>query len=373
MFFLTHLWVARVVALIVSFYLCINGAVKSRYYQASINYYFKYLRPGIYFAKKVAKLRSNRKDEYVDYKQKTLKKEVHCTGIGLHCGEKVSIAIKPAPPCTGIRFVRKDLPGAPVIDARFENVIDTTLATTIGHNGCRVATIEHLMAALFGLGVDNAVIEVDGPEVPIMDGSAAPYVFLIRSAGIQDQGEPKDFIIVKKPFSVKEGNRSIEILPSRELKISYTINFKHPLLKNQTYELNFSARDFAEEISKARTFGFLKDVETLKRNGLAKGGSLDNAIVVDEFKILNEDGLRYHDEFVRHKILDFIGDLSIVGAPVIGHFKVKRSGHFLNQYMLKKLMSKKKYWKVVRFPIDSGQVDDAVEVPTLAIPDSAFA
>ena len=312
------------------------------------------------------------KDTQVDYRQRTLKKQVNCTGIGLHCGEKVNITLKPAPENTGIKFVRTDLPGKPVIDARFENVIDTTLATTIGNNGCRVSTIEHLMAALFGLGIDNVIVELDGPEVPIMDGSAGPYVFLIKSAGLQEQKEPKKFILVKRPFSVKEGNRSIEILPSSKLKITYTIDFKHPLVTNQTFEFNFSTKDFTEQISKARTFGFLKDVETLKRNGLAKGGSLDNAIVVDEFKILNEDGLRYSDEFVRHKILDFIGDLSIVGAPIIGHFKVKRSGHFLNQEMLRKLMVSKRHWKVVR-PRPEPVEGDSSQVPTFALPESAFA
>jgi len=309
----------------------------------------------------------------VDFRQRTLKKKVHCTGIGLHCGQKVSITLNPAPENTGIKFVRKDLPGKPVIDARFENVIDTTLATTIGHNGCRVSTIEHLMAALFGLGIDNVVVELDGPEVPIMDGSAGPYVFLIKSAGVQDQKKPKKFILVKRPFSVKEGNRSIQISPSDKLKITYTIDFRHPLLSNQTFELNFSTKEFTEQISKARTFGFLKDVETLKRNGLAKGGSLDNAIVVDEFKILNEDGLRYDDEFVRHKILDFIGDLSIVGAPIIGHFRVERSGHFLNQQMLRKFMASNHHWEIVRFGAKAVGGKDSSQVPTFALPESAFA
>ena len=309
----------------------------------------------------------------MDYRQRTLSSEVGCTGIGLHSGERVHITLKPAPVDTGIKFVRKDLPGSPVIEAKFENVIDTTLATTIGRNGCRVSTIEHLMAALFGLGIDNAVVELDGPEVPIMDGSAAPFVFLIKSAGIRDQEKPKNFIIVRKPFNVKNGNRSVEILPSKELKITYEISFDHPLLKSQAYELTFSSRNFTKEISKARTFGFLKDVETLKQNGLARGGSLDNAIVVDEFRVLNEDGLRYDDEFVRHKILDFLSDLSIVGAPIIGHFKVKKSGHFLNQYMLKKLMESKKHWKLVNLGAEVKPTDQSVKMPSFALPDSAFA
>lgn len=316
---------------------------------------------------------ANRKDFGVENRQRTLKREVGCTGIGLHSGQRVHICLKPAPVDTGIKFVRKDLPGCPSVDARFENVVDTTLATTIGCNGCTVSTVEHLMAALFGLGLDNAIIELDGPEVPIMDGSAAPFVFLIKSAGILVQEKAKTFIVIQKPFEVKDGSRSVHILPSKKLKISYEIHFQHPLLKNQTYEFSFSTKNFTEEISKARTFGFLKDVETLKQNGLAKGGSLDNAIVVDEFKILNEDGLRYQDEFVRHKILDFIGDLSIVGAPIIGHFKVKKSGHFLNQHMLKKLMKSKRHWTLVTPDSGVQSFDRAVEIPSFPLPDSAFA
>ena len=299
----------------------------------------------------------------MDYRQRTLKDEVGCTGIGLHSGEKVKINIRPAPSDTGIRFVRTDLGGHPMVEARFDNVFDTTLATTIGTNGCRVSTIEHLMAAFFGLGVDNAVVELDGPEVPIMDGSAAPFVFLIKSAGIREQKDPKRFIVIKKPFSVDDGDRSVAIYPCKEIKITYMIDFEHPLLRNQEYELAFSGRDFVREISSARTFGFLKDVETLKENGFAKGGSLDNAIVVDDFRIINEDGLRFKDEFVRHKILDFIGDLSIIGSAIIGHFVVKKSGHFLNQHMLRKLMEAKKHWKALAFKTPGECTSNSVEIP----------
>ncbi len=311
-----------------------------------------------------------RKELNVDYKQRTLKKEVGCTGVGLHSGERVKIKVRPAPPDSGICFVRTDLAGSPMIKASFENVIDTTLATTIGHNGCRVATIEHLMAAFFGLGIDNAIVEIDGPEVPIMDGSAAPFVFLLRSAGIEPQNKAKKFLVIKRPFQVKDGDRSVRITPSKELRITYTIDFNHPLLRNQTFETTFSSKEFTKEISRARTFGFLKDVQALKRAGLAKGGSLDNAIVVDDFKILNEDGLRYKDEFVRHKILDFIGDLSILGAPVIGHFEVERSGHFLNQEMLRKLMKSKDHWEVVSFDIKRHKVRPEVNAPSFALPET---
>jgi len=299
----------------------------------------------------------------VDYKQRTLMNEVGCTGIGLHTGEKVKINIRPAPADSGIKFIRTDLKGHPEVEVRFDNVFDTTLATTIGTNGCKVSTIEHLMAAFFGLGIDNAVVELDGPEVPIMDGSAAPFVFLIKSGDVREQKSPKQFIVIKKPFKVDDGNRSVCIYPSKELKITYMIDFQHPLLRNQEYELNFSGRDFVREISTARTFGFMKDVETLKKNGFARGGSLDNAVVIDDFRIINEDGLRFDDEFVRHKILDFIGDISIVGSSIIGHFVVKKSGHFLNQHMLRKLMESKKHWKVMTFKTPEECTETNVTIP----------
>ncbi len=299
----------------------------------------------------------------MDYKQRTLMNEVGCTGIGLHTGEKVKINLRPAPANSGIKFVRTDLKGRPEVEVGFNNVFDTTLATTIGTNGCKVSTIEHLMAAFFGLGIDNAVVELDGPEVPIMDGSAAPFVFLIKSGDIREQKSPKQFIVIKKPFKVDDGNRSVCIYPSKELKITYMIDFQHPLLRNQEYELTFSGRDFVREISTARTFGFMKDVETLKKNGFARGGSLDNAVVIDDFRIINEDGLRFDDEFVRHKILDFIGDISIVGSPIIGHFVIKKSGHFLNQHMLRKLMESKKHWKVMTFKTPEECTKTNVTIP----------
>jgi UDP-3-O-[3-hydroxymyristoyl] N-acetylglucosamine deacetylase len=285
----------------------------------------------------------------VDFKQRTVGGEVSCTGIGLHTGEKVELTIKPAPENSGIHFIRKDLPGQPTIKASYENVVDTNLSTTVGNNGYRVSTIEHLMAAFFGLGIDNATVELDSSEVPAMDGSCAPFTFLLKSVGVKKQTAPKEFILIKKPFKLQDGNRSVAIHPSKELKITYTIDFHHRMLRNQKFELRFSGKDFTEEISRARTFGFLKDVRLLRENGLAKGGSLDNAIVIDDFRILNEDGLRYKDEFVRHKILDFIGDIAVLGSPIIGHFVVQKSGHFLNQFMLKKLIRSKKHWETVTF------------------------
>ena len=299
----------------------------------------------------------------MDSKQRTLKHGVECTGIGLHSGEAVSIKIKPAPVDTGIQFVRTDLDGHPIVKAGFDSVADTTLATTIGTNGCTIATIEHLMAAFFGLGIGNAVVDLDGPEIPIMDGSAAPFIFLIKSAGIKEQNAPRRFMVIKKPFKIDDGDRSVAIYPSNELKVTYLIDFQHPLLRNQEYELVFSGREFVREISSARTFGFLRDIQTLKENGFAKGGSLDNAVVIDDFRIINEDGLRFQDEFVRHKILDFIGDLSIVGAPIIGHFDVKKSGHFLNQQMLKALMESKDCWEAVTLETPEKCRKNRVRIP----------
>lgn len=303
----------------------------------------------------------------MDYKQRTLKRDVDCTGIGLHTGEKIYIRIRPAPADAGICFVRTDRPDRPMIRAHVDHVTDTTLATTISRNGTRISTIEHLMAAFFGLGIDNAVVEVDGPEVPIMDGSAAPFVYLLKSGGIKEQNAPKHFIVIKRPLHVNDGNRSVSIYPSKELKITYMIDFQHPLLRNQEHELRFSGREFVREISKARTFGFLKDVETLKANGLAKGGSLDNAVVIDDFRIINEGGLRFKDEFVRHKILDFIGDLAVIGSPVIAHFVVKRSGHFLNQCMLRKLMASKRHWEALVFNNKEECCRTSVKIPAFGL------
>ncbi len=285
----------------------------------------------------------------MDLRQRTVAEEISCTGIGLHSGKKVKLIVRPAPPNNGITFERNDISPNCNVKASFDNVVETNMATTIGFNGYSVSTIEHIMAAFFGMGIDNALVQIDGEEVPIMDGSSAPFVFLLKNAGVTIQNNYKRFLIVKKSIKVEDGNRSVRLYPSNELKITYNINFDHPLIKDQAYEISFSQSTFIQEISRARTFGFLRDVQTLKNNGLARGGSLDNAIVMDEFRILNEDGLRYKNEFVRHKILDFIGDLAIVGHVVIGHFVVERSGHSLNQQLLKKFMAQDKCWKVVQF------------------------
>ena len=306
----------------------------------------------------------------MDSRQRTVAEEVSCTGIGLHCGKKVKLTIKPAPPNSGIRFERVDISPDCSVKASFDNVIKTNMATTIGFNGYSVSTIEHLMAAFFGMGIDNALVEIDGEEVPIMDGSSAPFVFLLKNTGVAIQNSHKRFLLVKNSVKVEDGNRSVRIYPSDELKITYKIDFDHPLIKDQAYEVSFSQSTFIQEISRARTFGFLKDVQTLRNNGLAKGGSLDNAIVMDEFRVLNEDGLRHKNEFVRHKILDFIGDLAILGHIVIGHFVAERSGHSLNQKLLKKFMAQDKCWEVVRFKNKEECSKIKVKIPSFGALDS---
>jgi len=283
------------------------------------------------------------------------------------------LCIKPAPANHGIRFVRKDARIRSTVKACYQNVVDTNLCTAIGFNGYKVSTIEHLMAAFFGLGIDNAIVEISGPEVPIMDGSAAPFVFLLKNAGIVEQKAPKRFIVIQKPFEVSEEGKSVSVRPSKELKITYTIDFSHPLLRNQKYELRFSGKDFIQEISRARTFGFLKDIEYLRSNGLAMGGSLDNAIVIDDFRVINEDGLRYRDEFVRHKILDFIGDLAILGLPIIGHFVVRKSGHALNHAVLKSLIDQKECWQEITFNSPQECCQDNFHIPVFASLDSVTA
>ena len=271
--------------------------------------------------------------------QQTINSPIHCCGIGLHTGKPANLTLKPAAANYGIRFIRVDLPGKPVIEAKNSQVVDTRLATSLGLNGYRVYTVEHLLSALAGLGIDNVSIELDSSEVPIMDGSAAQFTALLEGVGYQPQENKKEFLRIKRPLTVRDGDKYIHLFPNQELKISYTIEFDHPILQNQSYTLVVKNKSFLEEISRARTFGFLKDVETLKEKGFAKGGSLENAVVMDHSGILNEDGLRYEDEFVRHKILDLIGDLSLVGKPILGHIIAYKSGHTLNRALTEKLLS----------------------------------
>ena len=273
--------------------------------------------------------------------QTTILNTVSCSGVGLHTGAYCNLKIRPADPDSGIVFIREDLPARARIRAHIDNVIDATLATTLGEDGGKVSTVEHLMAAFAGLGIDNAEVELDAPEVPIMDGSSEPFNNLLKKAGIREQDKVKKLVIVKRPVTVTEDDRQATFLPSRDFKISYTIDFKHPLISNQFYLIQISNGNFEREICSARTFGFLKEYEMLKSKGFARGGSLDNAVVIDESRVINEGGLRFPNEFVRHKILDSIGDLWLVGAQMIGHFIGYKSGHTLNHKLIRKLLAQR--------------------------------
>jgi len=255
--------------------------------------------------------------------------------------------IKPAGVDEGVIFVRKDVSNYSFIKADVHNVFDTQLATTIGTNGARVSTVEHIMSAFSGLGLDNAIVEVDAPEIPIMDGSALPFVEMLKSVGTKEQGKLKKMLLIKQPVSVSDGEGKAMLLPSPEFRITYKIDFQHPLIGKQLYEMVFSEAAYEKEISAARTFGFLKDIEYMQAKGLALGGSLKNAIVLTETKIVNKEGLRYPDEFVRHKILDAVGDLSLTGMPIMGHFVACKSGHKLNNLLLRELLSREESYEIV--------------------------
>ncbi|WP_226645543.1 UDP-3-O-acyl-N-acetylglucosamine deacetylase [Microbulbifer variabilis] len=284
-------------------------------------------------------------------KQRTLKNAIRATGVGLHTGKKVVLTLKPAPVDTGIVFRRTDLDPVVEIEARAENVGDTLLSTTLVKDDVRIATVEHLLSAMAGLGIDNAIVELSAQEVPIMDGSAGPFVFLIQSAGIQEQSAPKKFLRIKKPITVEEGDKVASFLPFNGFKVSFTIDFDHPVFqgRNLTSSVDFSSTSFVKEVSRARTFGFMHEIEYLRSKGLVQGGSVDNAIVIDQYRILNEGGLRYEDEFVKHKILDAIGDLYLLGTSLIGEFKAFKSGHSLNNKSLRHLMAQKDAWEMVTF------------------------
>lgn len=267
-------------------------------------------------------------------KQHTLNRELELCGIGLHSGAKVRLVLKPAPPSTGVRIRRCDKYSPPPVRATYSAISKSYLATTIGCNGTGVTTVEHLLAALIGCGVDNVLIEVEGPEIPICDGSSRYYVEKIMEVGLKSQEAIKSFFQVTQPVEYKEGDAYLLAKPANELKITYSIDFEHPAIGYQTFSWSFSSQKFVEEIAPARTFGFLKDVERLRSQGLALGGSLENAIVFDDKSILNKEGLRFSNECVRHKILDFLGDLLLLGKPVLGHFRIHRAGHALHHRFL---------------------------------------
>jgi UDP-3-O-[3-hydroxymyristoyl] N-acetylglucosamine deacetylase len=283
------------------------------------------------------------------------------------------MVIRPAGVDEGIVFVRGDLSGNNRIKADVHNVRDTTLATTLGLNGVTVSTVEHLMSAFSGMGVDNAVVEVDAPEVPIMDGSARPFVDLLKDVGTQIQGKGKKLLVIKDRIAVSEGEGTAMFLPSPEFRITYKIEFSHPSIGVQSHHMNLSDVSYEEEICAARTFGFLKDVEYLQAKGLALGGSLKNAVVLDDRRILNKDGLRFPDEFVKHKILDAIGDLSLLGIPIIGHFIAYKSGHRLNNLLLKELLIREECWTLVSRFSKEGVLNElkSLRVPSFRVLDSA--
>lgn len=295
-------------------------------------------------------------------RQRTLKNSIRATGVGLHTGEKVTLTLRPAAVNTGVVFHRTDLDEPVSIPACAENVGDTRLSTTLVRGDVRVSTVEHLLSAVAGLGIDNLHVDVSAPEVPIMDGSAGPFVFLLQSAGIKEQDAPKRFIRVLETVEVRGDDKWVRLEPYDGFKVSFCIDFEHPMFDrgSQRAELDFSSTSFIREVSRARTFGFMRDIEALRANRLALGGSLDNAIVLDDFKILNEDGLRYENELVKHKILDVVGDLYLLGHSLIGAFTGYKSGHDLNNRLIRTLRERRHAWEYVTF-------DDHASAPGLPI------
>ena len=284
-------------------------------------------------------------------KQRTLKNSVHATGVGLHTGERVKLTLSPAPANSGIVFRRMDVVPVVMVRAEAHAVHDTRLSTCLETNGTRIATIEHLMSAFAGLGVDNAFVDLTSSEVPIMDGSAGTFIFLLQSAGIIEQSAAKKFIRIKKIIEIKDGDKWVRFEPFNGYKLSFTISFSHPVFAStkQNVTIDLGEHSYIKEVSRARTFGFMHDVENMRAQGLALGGNLDNAIVMDEYRIINPDGLRFEDEFVKHKILDAIGDLYLLGHPLIGAFSGFKSGHALNNALLRALLADEQAWEFVTF------------------------
>lgn len=280
-------------------------------------------------------------------KQRTLKNMIQATGVGIHTGETVYLTLHPAPVNTGIIFRRVDLKPIVEIPAKSQFVGDTTMSTTLQRNGVRVSTVEHLLSALAGLAIDNCYIDVTAAEVPIMDGSAGPFVFLIQSAGIAEQDTPKVFIKIKKAVRVKSGDKTAALRPHDGFVVGFTIDFDHPVFRSVPLSatLDFAKTSYAKQVSRARTFGFLADYEKLREMNLALGGSMDNAVIIDDYRIINEDGLRYEDEFVKHKILDAVGDLYLLGHNLIGAFEGYKSGHALNNELLRTLLANTSAWE----------------------------
>ncbi len=298
-------------------------------------------------------------------RQRTLKNEIRATGIGVHRGEKVYLTLKPAQVNYGIVFRRVDLKPVVEIPALNAHVGNTSFSTNLSKDGAMIATIEHLMSAFAGLGIDNAIVEVTAAEVPIMDGSAGPFVFLIQSAGIAEQNAPKQFIRIKETVVVEGNNRCATLAPFNGCKISFDIDFDHPVFRNsiRTATLDFAKSSYAKEVSRARTFGFLSDVEKMHKMNLALGASMDNTIVIDDYRVLNEDGLRYEDEFVKHKMLDAIGDLFLLGKNMIGSFHGVKSGHALNVELVRALLARESAWEIVTFEDEPSVEQSSVFYP----------
>jgi len=284
-------------------------------------------------------------------RQRTLKTLVRATGVGVHTGQKVAMVLRPAPIDTGIVFCRSDLPGSPMIPAKALNVTNTTMATVIEAGGARVSTIEHLMSAFAGLGIDNAFVDVSAEEVPIMDGSAGTFVFLIQSAGIEEQAAPKKYLRVLEAVEVEDGDRRVRLEPFNGFKVGFSIEFAHPVFDaaSSQVEVDFAEVSFVREVARARTFGFMQDVEAMRSAGLGLGGSLQNAIVLDEVRVLNSEGLRFENEFVRHKVLDAIGDLYLLGHPLIGLYTTYKTGHALNNMLTRAVMARREAYELVTF------------------------
>lgn len=304
-------------------------------------------------------------------RQRTLRNTIRATGVGLHSGKKVLMVLRPAPMNTGVVFRRTDLDQPVEVPARAENVGETMLGTTLTKDGVRVATIEHLLSAFAGLGIDNALVELTAEEVPIMDGSAGPFVFLLQSAGMQEQAAPKRFARILRPVQVEEGDKWARFDPYHGYRLNFQIEYDHPSFRkhDQTASMNFSTSSFLKEISRARTFGFMRDVDLLRSRNLALGGTMENSIVLGEHGILNEDGLRYEDEFVKHKILDAIGDLYLLGRSIIGEFSGYKSGHALNNRLLRTLLATPDAWEEITF--DSLQDAPIAYVPVTELAASA--
>jgi len=302
-------------------------------------------------------------------KQRTLKNTIRATGVGLHTGEKIYLTLRPAAVNTGVIFRRIDLDVPVEIKASPENVGDTRLSTTLVKGNVRISTVEHLLSAIAGLGIDNAYVDLSAPEVPIMDGSAGPFVFLVQSAGIVEQAAPKKFVRIKRIVKVEDGDKWARFDPFDGFKVGLTIDFDHPVFKDrgQYAELDFSTTSFVKEVSRARTFGFMRDLEMLRERQLALGGSLDNAVLLDDYRVLNEDGLRYEDEFVRHKILDVIGDLYLLGHSLIGAFSGYKSGHDLNNRLLRALVAREDAWEAVTFEDEARQAPISYSRPLTAV------